>query len=134
MYACWQSFWKSLLVQVRRMHVLGMTIRTRRRPFMPGENPRRLPASRGLWLAHRELFENGPRNLLGFAEVAQVALELAVQLARLFGAELGAQDHVAETHRMRQERVFLELLERRLDVIVVHRASRSPWVDRGIAG
>ena len=35
---------------------------------------------------------------------------------------------------MRQKRVFLELLERRLDVIVVHRASRSHWVDRGIAG
>src|SRR2546427_9416170 len=101
---------------------------------MPGENPRRPRASRGLGLANRELFEDGPRNLLGFAEVAQVALELAVQFARLFGAELGAQDHVAETHRMRQKRVFLELLERRLDVIVVHRASRSHWVDRGIAG
>src|SRR5713226_3685566 len=120
MYACWQSFWKSLLVQVRRMHVLGMAIRTRRRPLMPGENRRRPPDSRGLGLAHRELFEDGPRNLLGFAEVAEVALELAVQLARLLGAKLGAQDHVAETHRMRQKRVFLELLERRLDVIMVH--------------
>src|SRR5260370_37130651 len=95
------EFLEESIGAVQRIHALGMIIRTRRRPFMPGENPRRPPASRGLWLAHRELFENGPRNLLGFAEVAQVALELAVQLARLFGAELGAQDHVAETHRMR---------------------------------
>src|SRR6266403_5180200 len=77
-------------------------------------------ASRSLALSGGELFENASSDFLQFSETRQVVLKIMVQELRVLRAELIAQNHVAQFHRVRQQRLFLQFLQRNFDVIVVH--------------
>jgi len=73
-------------------------------------------------LAGGELFEDGPRDLLQFAETRQVFLKIVIEQLRVLRTKLIAQDHVPQLHRVRQERVFLKLFESLARIVVIHTA------------
>src|SRR6266849_897808 len=77
-------------------------------------------ASRSLALSGGELFENASRDFLDFSETRQVVLKVMVQELRVLRAELVAENHVAQFHRVGKQRLFLQFLQRNLDVVVVH--------------
>jgi len=65
-------------------------------------------ASRGLALRGGEFLENASRDFLQFSETRQVVLKVMVQELRVLRAELVAQNHVAQFHWMREQRLFLQ--------------------------
>src|ERR1700721_1874197 len=62
-------------------------------------------ASRSLAAPGGNFLENSPRHTLQLAETRQIILKFMVQHFRLFRAKLRAQNHVAQSDRMRQKRV-----------------------------
>src|SRR6267143_2397401 len=77
-------------------------------------------ASRSLALPGGEFLQNASRDFLQFSETCQVVLKVMVQELRVLRAELVAQNHVAQFHRVREQRLFLQFLQRNFDVVVVH--------------
>src|SRR6266849_499207 len=98
--------------------------RTRGFAFMRERFRRRRFASRSLAAPGSEFFKHSARDLLQLAEAHQVILELVVELFGFFRPQLRAQDHVAQFHGMRQQRVLLQLLERGSCVVVIHGVPR----------
>src|SRR5215470_7934844 len=89
--------------------------------FFIGEGiPYSRMASRSLALAAGEFFQNAPANLLQFAEAPQVFLEIVVQPLRVLRIEFSSQNHVAEFHGMREQRIFLQFFQCGLGVVVIH--------------
>src|SRR5216684_3780676 len=76
--------------------------------------------SRSFALSGGEFFQDSSRDFLQFSETRHVDLKVVVQQLRVLRAELVAQNHVAQFHRMRQQRLFLQFLQRNFDVVVVH--------------
>src|SRR5208282_1397117 len=74
----------------------------------------------GLTMAGGELLQDGPREVLKFAEVRQVFLEFVIQPLSVLRAKLIAQDHVAKLYRMRQQSFFLKFLKSLGRIVVIH--------------
>src|SRR5580658_9932959 len=58
-------------------------------------------ASRSLAAPSGNFFEHSARHALQLAKPRQIILKFVVQRLRLFRAKLGAQDHIAQSDRMR---------------------------------
>src|SRR5690348_8820248 len=70
--------------------------------------------------AGNETFENAFSQLLRFAELRQIFLEVAIQIESGGGFELVAQNHVAQMDRMREHGVIAQFFESCSGIIVIH--------------
>ncbi len=77
-------------------------------------------ASRCFALARGDFFQNPASDFLEFAEASEVILKIVVQELRVLRAEFRSQNHVTQLYWMREQRVFLQFLERNLGVVVIH--------------
>src|SRR5882724_6615248 len=94
--------------------------KTRGFVFIDEDFPGTPLASRSLALPGGKFFQNASRDFLQFSETRQVVLKIVVQKLRVLRAELMAENHVAQFHGVREQRLFLQFLQRNLDVVVVH--------------
>src|SRR6266581_2917747 len=88
--------------------------------FICLEIPRMQEASRCFALARGDFFQNPASDFLEFAEASEVILKIVVQELRVLRAEFRSQNHVTQLYWMREQRVFLQFLERNLGVVVIH--------------
>src|SRR5260370_38673215 len=77
-------------------------------------------ASGSLALAGGEFLQNPSPDFLQFAEARQVLLEIVVQHLRVLRVEFRSQNHVAQFHRVREQRVFLQLFQCDSGIVVIH--------------
>src|SRR5205085_5397013 len=68
-----------------------------------------------------ELLQQFPAQFLRFAEVPLIIQKLAVQLQRRLGLQVRAQKHIAHMHRIGQHGFLIQLFERGLWRVVIHR-------------
>src|SRR5260370_11550409 len=73
-----------------------------------------------LALSGGKLFQDVPRNFLDFSKARQIFLELGIQQLCLLRPELVSQNHVAQLHRVRKQRIFLQFFQRLFWIVVVH--------------
>src|SRR5580658_9093969 len=78
-------------------------------------------ASRSLAAPSSNLFEHSARHVLQLAKTRQIILKFVVQQLRLFRTKLRAQNHVAQSDRMRQKRILFQFFERNARVVVIHK-------------
>src|SRR6266446_7205255 len=88
--------------------------------FICPEILRMQEASRCFALARGDFFQNPTSDFLKFPESGEIVLKIVVQELRVLRAELRSQNHVTQFYRMREQRVFLQFLERNLGVVVIH--------------
>jgi hypothetical protein len=67
-----------------------------------------------------DFFKDAACQFLDFAKARQIFLKLLIEALRFFRTVFGAEDHIAQFDRMREQRVFLKLFERGGSVVVVH--------------
>src|SRR5580692_6050984 len=105
--------------------------RTRGFAFIRAELRFHANASRGLTAPGGDFFEHSARHVLQLAKTRQIILKFVVQQLRLFRTQLRAQNHVAQSDRMRQKRILFQFFERNARVIVIHKFPREePSLDR----
>src|SRR5579863_650834 len=77
----------------------------------------------------RQLLENLLSQLLRFAEKLLILHKLPVEFQRLVGRGMLAQNHVAHVHRVRQGRIFDQLFQRRIGIVVIHGKGLTPYTN-----
>src|ERR1700730_13474771 len=86
--------------------------KTRGFVFIGVKFPRRLSASGFLGLARGDFFQNDPPDFLQFPEARQVVLKIVIEELCVLWAQLGPENHIPQPYRMREQRLFLQFLER----------------------
>src|SRR5690348_10373063 len=77
-------------------------------------------ASRGFAVSRGEALQDAAPEFLQFPEARQIILKIVIQELRLAGLKLGSQNHVAQFDRVRKQRVFLQLLQGKARIVVIH--------------
>lgn len=80
-------------------------------------------------MARGKFFQDATGNFLQLAKTSEVILKIVVEDLCVLRPQLCTQNHVAEFHGMGQQSVFLQLVERRPGVIVIHRIPQRRNVD-----
>ena len=77
-----------------------------------------------------EPFQDAAAQFLQFAEARQVVLEIVVQQLCLVCVQFRSQNHVAQFYRVREQRVFLELFQGQIRIVVIHGSLNGRQMER----
>ena len=71
-------------------------------------------------MTRSKLFQNAARHFLQLAKPVQVLLKIVVQDLRVLRPELRPQNHVAQLHRVREQRILMQFFQGETGIVVIH--------------